>query len=64
MFPAYFRSLDLDAETLANRYYKDYGLALRGLIRHHQIGELIPSLRYFPEFGSNNVHSTLRPARL
>ncbi|KAG8919881.1 hypothetical protein FRC01_001051 [Tulasnella sp. 417] len=34
---AYFRSLDLDAETLANRYYMDYGLALRGLIRHHQI---------------------------
>lgn len=37
---AYFRSLDLDAETLANRYYKDYGLALRGLIRHHQIDPL------------------------
>ncbi|KAG8956551.1 hypothetical protein FRC04_000029 [Tulasnella sp. 424] len=37
---AYFRSLDLDAETLANRYYKDYGLAIRGLVRHHQIDPL------------------------
>ncbi|KAG8999696.1 hypothetical protein FRB90_011974 [Tulasnella sp. 427] len=37
---AYFRSLGLDAEPLATRYYMDYGLAIRGLICHHQIDPL------------------------
>ncbi|ORY86803.1 HAD-like domain-containing protein [Protomyces lactucae-debilis] len=36
-------SLPLDAEdarTLHHRYYKDYGLALQGLIKHHKIDPL------------------------
>ena len=34
----YFRSLGLDdeeAESLHMRYYKEYGLAIRGLVQHH-----------------------------
>ncbi len=28
-----------DARTLHERYYKDYGLALEGLVRFHKIGK-------------------------
>ena len=37
----YFRSLGLDdeeAESLHMRYYKEYGLAIRGLVQHHTFG--------------------------
>ena len=39
----YFRSLGLDdeeAESLNMRYYKEYGLAIRGLVQHHAIDPL------------------------
>ena len=39
----YFRSLGLDdeeAESLHMRYYKEYGLAIRGLVQHHAIDPL------------------------
>lgn len=41
---AYFVSLGLDkdeASELHHRYYTQYGLALRGLTRHHDIGNYI-----------------------
>ena len=37
----YFLSLGLsedEATTLHHRYYREYGLALRGLVRHHNVG--------------------------
>lgn len=40
---SYFRSLGLEnaeAEHLHQRYYKEYGLAIRGLVRHHTIDPL------------------------
>lgn len=41
---AYFakslRLTDADARVLHHRYYKDYGLALQGLIKHHRIDPL------------------------
>ena len=36
----YFRGLGLDeheAEKLHTHYYKEYGLAIRGLVKHHTI---------------------------
>ena len=42
MFSAYFVALghsEEDASELHHRYYTQYGLALRGLVRHHDIGE-------------------------
>ena len=39
----YFRSLGLDDEeatSLHMRYYKEYGLAIRGLVQHHAIDPL------------------------
>ena len=39
--PAYFLSLGFpeeEASELHHKYYTQYGLALRGLVRHHQIG--------------------------
>ena len=41
-YAAYFISLGFpeeEASELHHKYYKQYGLALRGLVRHHQIGE-------------------------
>lgn len=41
---AYFVSLGLgedEASELHHEYYKQYGLALRGLTRHHNIGKFI-----------------------
>lgn len=38
---AYFVSLGLEesrASELHHKYYTEYGLALRGLVRHHEIG--------------------------
>lgn len=43
--PAYFVQLGLtheEAGELHHRYYKTYGLALRGLVKHHDVGEPIP----------------------
>lgn len=40
---AYFTSLGLnddEASELHLKYYKQYGLALRGLVRHHSVGRL------------------------
>ena len=40
---AYFVSLGLEEERaseLHHKYYTEYGLALRGLVRHHEIGEV------------------------
>lgn len=40
---AYFVKLGLSHEEaghLHHHYYKTYGLALRGLIKHHDVGEL------------------------
>jgi pyrimidine and pyridine-specific 5'-nucleotidase len=37
LFSAYFKSLDIG--PLHQDYYLTYGLALRGLLRHHQVGE-------------------------
>jgi pyrimidine and pyridine-specific 5'-nucleotidase len=37
-FATRLRLSDADARTLAETYYKNYGLALEGLVRHHQIG--------------------------
>jgi len=42
---AYFVQLGLsheEASELHHRYYKTYGLALRGLVMHHDVGEPIP----------------------
>ena len=42
-------SLGLDedkASELHHRYYTEYGLALRGLVRHHEIGEYKNSPRH------------------
>lgn len=41
---AYFVSLGIDeaeASELHHKYYKQYGLALRGLTRHHDIGNYV-----------------------
>lgn len=41
---AYFLSLGIDedeASELHHKYYKQYGLALRGLARHHDIGNYV-----------------------
>lgn len=41
-FLAYFVELGLShdaASELHLRYYKTYGLALRGLVKHHDVGE-------------------------
>lgn len=38
---AYFLTLgmpDDEASELHHKYYKEYGLALRGLVRHHNVG--------------------------
>jgi len=43
--PAYFVQLGLsheEAGELHHHYYKTYGLALRGLVKHHDVGEPIP----------------------
>jgi hypothetical protein len=48
--PAYFMTLGLsneEASELHHKYYTTYGLALRGLIRHHDVGE-VPSLPFPP----------------
>ncbi|BGP58023.1 hypothetical protein JCM8202_001739 [Rhodotorula sphaerocarpa] len=40
---AYFRQLGLsdeEAADLHNHYYKEYGLAIRGLVRHHKVDPL------------------------
>ncbi|GAA5864841.1 hypothetical protein JCM3774_004246 [Rhodotorula dairenensis] len=40
---AYFRKLGLsddEARDLHNHYYKEYGLAIRGLVRHHKVDPL------------------------
>jgi hypothetical protein len=37
----YFKSLGLDedkARELHQKYYREYGLAIRGLVKHHDIG--------------------------
>lgn len=50
LIPAYFVSLGLEEERaseLHHRYYTEYGLALRGLVRHHEIGEVAP-IPYVP----------------
>jgi pyrimidine and pyridine-specific 5'-nucleotidase len=44
-FSAYFRSLEIS--HLHQDYYLTYGLALRGLLRHHQIGEFNVYNNYF-----------------
>jgi pyrimidine and pyridine-specific 5'-nucleotidase len=36
-----------EASELHHKYYTTYGLALRGLIRHHDVGE-VPSLPFPP----------------
>ena len=44
---AYFVSLGLahdEAAELHHHYYTEYGLALRGLTRHHDVGNSIPRL--------------------
>jgi len=44
---AYFVSLGLahdEAADLHHHYYTEYGLALRGLTRHHDVGNSIPHL--------------------
>ena len=41
-FLAYFVQLGLsheEANELHHHYYKTYGLALRGLVKHHDVGE-------------------------
>ena len=46
-FLAYFVSLGLahdEAAELHHHYYTEYGLALRGLTRHHDVGNSIPHL--------------------
>lgn len=43
---AYFRTLGLDEEeagALHLKYYREYGLAIRGLTRHHTIGTAHPT---------------------
>lgn len=43
--PAYFLGLgipDDEATELHHKYYTQYGLALRGLARHHNVGEVFP----------------------
>jgi hypothetical protein len=43
MHSAYFLGLGLEedrASELHHKYYTEYGLALRGLVRHHEIGEV------------------------
>lgn len=40
---AYFLTLGLDderASELHHKYYTQYGLALRGLVKHHEIGKV------------------------
>lgn len=42
---AYFLGLGLadeEASELHHKYYTQYGLALRGLARHHNVGEASP----------------------
>lgn len=44
---AYFVGMGLpdeEASKLHHRYYSQYGLAIRGLVRHHQIGVLVSFL--------------------
>ena len=60
--PAFFVSLGLgheEASELHLKYYSDYGLALRGLTRHHDIGNVISS------HSANEVFPTInRSARI
>jgi pyrimidine and pyridine-specific 5'-nucleotidase len=37
-FTKHLQITDEEAETLHQEYYKSYGLALEGLVRHHKIG--------------------------
>lgn len=40
---SYFQSLKLppeEAKVLHQKYYKEYGLAIRGLVKHHEIDAL------------------------
>lgn len=40
-YTAYFVGMGLpeeEASALHHKYYSQYGLAIRGLVRHHQIG--------------------------
>jgi len=41
-FMKHLKITDEEAEKLHNEYYKSYGLALEGLVRHHKIGTLSP----------------------
>ena len=34
-----------EASKLHHRYYSQYGLAIRGLVRHHEIGAFVSHLR-------------------
>jgi len=48
--PAYFVQLGLsheEAGELHHHYYKTYGLALRGLVKHHDVGEPVPEAAHF-----------------
>ena len=37
-FAKHLNLSDEDAHKLHNEYYKSYGLAIEGLVRHHKIG--------------------------
>ena len=49
---AYFVSLGLEDEKatkLPHHYYTEYGLALRGLVRHHEVGKSPSPLPYLSD---------------
>lgn len=49
----YFVHIGIDhekASELHHNYYVQYGLALRGLTRHHHVGSKIQNARLIPRF--------------
>lgn len=63
---AYFLGLgipDDEATELHHKYYTQYGLALRGLARHHNVGEAFIFYLNF-NVSLTRLPTTCRPARL
>lgn len=59
---AYFVSMGLgdeEASQLHHKYYTQYGLAIRGLVRHHQIGAVMTVYAISSNIVLNMVHNTL-----
>lgn len=58
--PAYFLSLGLPEEKAAElhkRYYREYGLAIRGLVKHHEISQSASLLHTRPRPRETDTHT-------